>query len=193
MMRRAIIKLVALLLLAIILMPEQFMVIKGAQRRRSAVRRVRAPAELVQQMARDAEMMKRCLEVDHHNDAKEFAARLYYQRADLNRDGYSDYLVNPGDACSQIGANNVPLFAYLWKSGEYRMVLEDGGLSIRAGRALSNGHLTIIIEAHASGNDVDVTHYRFSGERYKPFRCLTREYDDARQRFTRTVRRPCEE
>jgi hypothetical protein len=102
-------------------------------------------------------------------------------------------LVNPADACSQIGANNVPLYAYLWKSGGYWKVLEDGGLSIQAGRALSNGHLTIIIEAHASGNDVDITHYRFSGEGYKPFRCLTREYDDARQRFKRTVRRPCEE
>jgi hypothetical protein len=182
-----------LIIMFAIAMEGELKAAQAVQRNRSAAKRANPPVELVRQMSRDTEDMKRCLEVDHHNDAEEFASRLFYQRADLNRDGQADYLVNPASACSQIGANNVPLFAYLWRSGGYRKVLEDGGLSIRAGRTLKNGYLTISIEAHASGNDVDITNYRFARGIYQPFRCLTMKYDDVRQRFTRTVRRPCEE
>jgi hypothetical protein len=182
-----------LLIMFVIVSEGQHKAAQPVLRGRPATRRVNPPVELVHQMSRDTEEMKRCLEVDHHNNAKEFASQLIYKKADLNRDGHADYLVNPANACSQIGANNVPLFAYLWESGRYRMVLEDGGLDIRAGRTLSKGHLTVTIEAHASGNDVDITHYKFERTTYKPFRCLTRKYDDARQRFARTVRRPCEE
>jgi hypothetical protein len=159
---------------------------------RSAARRMHAPYQLAEQMARDSEDMKRCLSVDHHHDSKAFAARLDSRRVDLNRDGHADYLVYPGNACSGLGANNIPLYAYVWESGRYRMVLTDGGLDIRPAGNVTNGYLDIRIESHASGNDVDISIYKFQGTDYKLRTCLTAKYDDVRQRFTKTIRQRCD-
>ena len=142
-------------------------------------------------MARDDEDVRRCLEVDHHGNAEEAASQLRVERVDLNRDGHADYLVNPGDACSGIGANNVPLFTYLWTPGGYRMLFDENGLGIRSRKTLTNGYFDISVWSHASGNDMEETVYKFKGGSYQALECLTHKYDDARHRFFRAVRHPC--
>ena len=134
----------------------------------------KTPVALVQQMARDNEDVKQCVQENYHGSAAELAAAVDAEQTDLNHDGKPEYLVAVQGACG--GAANGPVFVYAQRGNGYTKLLDDIGQDFTVKRTATGGYYDLQIGAHSSAIERELTVYKFSRGKYRISQCTTQTY-----------------
>ena|SRR5256885_11868088 len=134
----------------------------------------KTPVALVQQIVRDSEDVKQCVQENYHGSAAELAAAVDAEQTDLNRDGKPEYLVAVQGACG--GAANGPVFVYAQKGNGYTQLLNDIGQDFTVKKTATGGYFDLQIGAHSSAVERELTVYKFMRGKYRPSECITQTY-----------------
>jgi hypothetical protein len=134
----------------------------------------KAPSALVEQIARDNEDVRQCVQEQFHGNAAELAREVDAEERDLNRDGKPEFLIVFQGACG--GAANGPVFVYGRSAKGYTKLLDDTGQDFTARRASTNGYADLQVGAHSSAVERELTIYKFSRGRYRISECITQTY-----------------
>lgn len=134
----------------------------------------KAPTALVEQIARDNEEVKQCVQEQFHGSAAELAKEVDVEERDLNRDGKPEFLIAFQGACG--GAANGPVFVYQRSARGYTQLLEDTGQDFTAKRTSTGGYADLQVGAHSSAIERELTIYKFSRGKYRMSECITQTY-----------------
>lgn len=124
-----------------------------------------APRALVEQMVRDDEQAKECLASEHNGNPELLGGNLKVRRVNLNRDAKPEYIVNLADACG--GGQNSPIFVYQRTLRGYSLLLKDSGTDLSVRRTVTNGYRDLVVVAHGSAIDHEITFYKFREGKYR--------------------------
>jgi hypothetical protein len=163
------------LLLLLSLVQSGFPFIRGAKKAHTNMSlALKAPPALVEQIARDNEDVKQCVQEQFHGSAAELAKEVDAEERDLNRDGKPEFLIVFQGACG--GAANGPVFVYGHSAKGYAQLLEDTGQDFTAKKTSTNGYADLQVGAHSSAVERELTIYKFSRGKYRISECITQTY-----------------
>jgi hypothetical protein len=162
-------------LLLLSLVQSGFPLIRGVKKARPRMTlAAKVPAALVEQIARDNQDVKQCVEEQFQGSAAKLAGEVDTEERDLNRDGKPEFLIAFQGACG--GAANGPVFVYGRSARGYTQLLEDTGQDFTAKRTSTNGYADLQVGAHSSAVERELTIYKFSRGKYRISECITQTY-----------------
>jgi hypothetical protein len=145
-------------------------------------RSVKAPAGLIEQIARDDDGINNCLR--ENRGAAEVAKLVDVEQRDLNGDGRPEFLILFKDVCRGAFAAG-PVFVYRRSAQGYTQLLSDFGvLTVR--KSMTNGYFDLQVggiapESPGSAAERGLVIYKFKQGRYRVSECLTEIYAGKRR------------